>query len=166
MIIVIEFLFIVILIMIMATLVLDEKHRRKRSNNLVKLKNYWDGKNRRHVERYNVNLNVHYTINSALKISKSRDISTHGIGLMLEEKLEKRTPLSIEIKLKDQKQTIRAKGRVMWSKEAIEEEKYSPKRLFSTGIKFLRFNDPLQEKKLFDYIRSIEKEFSPNNGIS
>lgn len=160
MIILIETLIITVLVMIMVTLIVDESNHRKRSKHLVRLKGYWNGKNRRQVERYNVTLDVSYIINHNLRLSKSRDISTKGIGLVLEEKLVRKTPLSLDIKIDGLKEAIKAKGRVMWSSEAVEDEKYSPKRLFNTGIKFIRFDDPSHEKKLFDYIRSIEKDSS------
>ena len=157
MIIVIEILLITVLAMIMVTLVIDETNHRKRTKHLTKLKEYWDGKERRVVERHNVTLDVNYSINHTFKNSKTKDISTRGLGLILEEKFEKRTPLSVEIKIDGGKESIHAKASVMWSKEAVDEEKYSPKRLFETGIKFIRFVDTAHEKKLFDYIRSIEK---------
>ncbi len=157
MILIIEILLIIVLAMIMVTLVIDEVNHRKRARRLVKLKEYWDGKERRRIERYNVNLDVNYSINHKFKNSKSKDISTRGLGLILEEKLERRTPLTIEIKIDGMKELIKAKAAIVWSKEAIDEEKYSPKRLFETGIKFIRFVDTAHEKRLFDYIRSIEK---------
>lgn len=157
MIIVVELLLITILAMIMFTLVIDETSHRKRARHLVQLKEYWDGKERRVVERHNVTLDVSYSINHTFKNSKTKDISTRGLGLILEEKFEKRTPLSVEIKINGWKELIKAKTSVMWSKEAVEEEKYSSKRLFETGIKFIRFTDTSHEKRLFDYIRSIEK---------
>ena len=157
MIIVIEILLITILAMIMLTIIIDEANHRKRVKHMVKLKEYWDGKERRVVGRYNVTLDVNYSINHNFRNSKSKDISTRGLGLILEEKFERRTPLSVEIKIDDGKESVKAKASVMWSKEAVEEEKYSSKRLFETGIKFTRFADTAHEKRLFDYIRSLEK---------
>lgn len=158
MIIVIEILLITILVMIMFTVVIDESNHRKRAKHLVKLKEYWNGKERRLVERYDVILDVNYSINHNFKNSKSKDISTRGLGLILEEKLERQTPLSVEIKIDGGKESIKAKASVMWSKEAVDEEKYSSKRLFETGIKFIHFADTAHEKRLFDYIRSVEKK--------
>ena len=158
MIILVELLIILVLLMTIVTLVFDEINHRKRAKHLVKIKEYWNGSERRRVERYNATLDVSYSINHKLKNSKTKDISTHGLGLILEEKLERKTPLLIEIKIDGVKDPIKAKAHVMWSKEAIEDEKYSPKRLFLTGIKFSRFSDSPQEKKLFDYIRTLEKE--------
>ncbi|NQT21815.1 MAG: PilZ domain-containing protein [Candidatus Omnitrophica bacterium] len=158
MIILIEILLILILAMIMLTLIVDETNHKKRTKHLVKLKGYWDGKERRRVMRHNVNLDVRYSINHAFKNTTSRDISSHGVGLILEEKLERKTPLSVEIVINGNNEPIKAKARVMWAKEAFDEEKFTPKRLFHTGIKFVRFTNTLQEKKLFDYIRTLEKD--------
>ena len=157
MILIIELLVITILIMIMITLVIDETTIRKRAKHLVRLKRYWDGKERRRVSRHNVTLDVNYSINHAFKNTKTKDISTKGLGLLLEEKFEKKTPISLEIKIENTKEPIKAKARVMWSREAVEDEKYSPKRLFNTGLKFLRFTDPAHEKKLFEYVKTMEK---------
>jgi len=157
-IILIEILLIFILAMIMLTLITDESNHKKRTKHLVKLKDYWDGKERRRVVRHNVSLDVRYSINHAFKNSKASDISSHGLGLVIDEKFERKTPLSVEIVIGENKEPIKAKARVMWSKEAVEEEKHTAKRLFHTGIKFVRFKNASQEKILFDYIRFLEKD--------
>jgi len=157
----IEILLVVILGTILVTLAIDEKNHRKRRRHLVRLKTYWDGNNRRRVVRHNASLNVDYTINSHMRGSVSRDISTHGIGLVLDEKLKRKTRLILAIKMDGEyKGTLKARARVMWCLEAPAEESQDGKRLFYTGIKFIKFTDPKQEKRLFDYIRSIEKDAS------
>lgn len=160
MILIIEILIIVILIMIMMSIVIDEANRRKRIKHLHLLKGYWDGRERRAVARHKVVLDVNYIVNHGSKPTKTKDISTCGIGLVLEEKMKRKTLLSMEIKLDNEKDPIKVRGRVMWSKEAADEEKQDQKRLFNTGIKFIRFNDRTDEKRLFDYIRTIEKNAS------
>jgi len=158
MIILIEVLLIFLLAVITITLIIDERNNRQRAKRSITIKTYWDGRNRRRVMRHNTMLDVNYSVNSHFKPSKSRDISTHGIGLILEEKLERGTLLTIEIKVNVLKDAIRAKARVMWCREAVEYESEGSKRLFHTGIKFSRFTDTDQERKLFDYIRTIEKD--------
>lgn len=158
MIVLIEILLITILGLILVTLALDEKTHRRRSKHLVGLKGYWNGENRRRVIRHNTTLDVHYKVNHHKKISKSRNISTRGVGLVLDEKLERNTPLSVEIRVNGQASSISAKALVMWCKEVQDDKKVVAKRLFHTGIKFIRFTDAQQEKRLFDYIRTIEDE--------
>ncbi len=156
MILLIEILLIMILAMIMITLIVDERMHLKRMSHMVKLRSYWDGINRRSVMRHNVTLDVAYKLQNNVKVTRCRDISTHGIGLVLDEKLERRSILNLEIKVDAAKDPIKTKAKVMWCKEAFEDEKSGEKRQFHTGFKFLRFQDPRHEKVLFDYIRTIE----------
>lgn len=158
----IELLIISILVVIGVTLFLDEKKNRGRAKNLITIKSYWNGENRRRVIRHNAALDVNYSVNHHFKPSRSRDISTHGIGLILSEKLERGAAISLEIRVNGLRDPIKAKARVMWCGEAEEYKGKGPKRLFLTGIKFVRFSDSNQEKKLFDYIRSIEKDITDN----
>lgn len=153
-----------IVLMIILTLVVDEKSHRDRTRSLVRIRTYWNGENRRRVVRHNATIDVEYSINHHMKPSKSRDISTHGLGLILDEKLERRMALSLIIRIQHAGDPIKAKARVMWSQEADEDERDSPKRLFHTGIKFIRFADARHEKQLFDYIRSITKDTEDSYG--
>ena len=150
----IEGLIILICVMIFSTLIIDEKKNRKRGMRAVKLEGFWDGSDRRTVERLNITLEVKYFINERISISKSADISTKGIRLLLDEKIEKTTPLRLEIKIPDQSRLIRADGEVVWAKESIGDEKIAAKRLFNTGIKFSKFREDTDEKRLFDFIYS------------
>jgi len=156
----IEGLIIFICAMIFSTLVIDERKKRKRELRSIRLKGFWDGGDRRRDERLNAILEVKYSIgrNSVTsKTSTSRDISTRGIRLLLDEKIDKTTPLKLEIKLPVQSRLIRTSGEVVWSEEAIEDEKHSAKRLFNTGIKISRFREA-DEKRLFDFIRSLQSQ--------
>lgn len=162
MIIIFEVLLAGVLAMILVTLITDESKQRRRARRLVKLEEYWSGQERRRVERYSIILDIKYTVDRAFKESKTKDISKKGICLMLDEKLEERSPISIEIKIDSVKRPIRAKGRVIWSREAPDEKSGGQKRLFHTGVEFTRFIDPLNKKRLFDYIRSIEEKSHRN----
>ncbi|UCD55538.1 MAG: PilZ domain-containing protein [Candidatus Omnitrophota bacterium] len=151
----IESLIILICVMIFSTLIIDEKKHRRREMRAVKLKGFWDGSERRTVDRLNVTLEVKYSVNAKVVISKSADISTKGIRILLDEKIEKTTPLRLEIKIPNQNRIIKADGEVVWSEESIEDEKIAAKRLFNTGIKFSSFQNA-DEKKLFDFIYNIQ----------
>ena len=152
-----EILVVAVLALIAVTLVMDERSHMRRQKRIVKLKSYWDGVNRRSVVRHSVSLEVNYKVQDGVRLSRTRDISTHGIGLVLEEKYARRTIMDVEIKL-DDRGPLRARARVMWSRESVEDEEPGHKRLFHTGLKFIKFQSPGHEKKLFDYIRTIEKD--------
>ena len=150
---VIEILCVVILAMILSTVFFDERKNRKANLRPMKVKGYWEGDNRRSIGRFNVCLGVKYSTNGKFARVKSVDISTRGIRLLLDEKLEKGVPLRMEIKIPTKKETIKTTGEVAWSEESNEDKSGSSKRLFNTGIKFFRVqaND---EKKLFDFINN------------
>jgi len=147
----IEVLIGIILIMILAALFLDEKKNREHGMHAVRLKGYWDGGERRTVERFNIMLDVRYALNGKTIPTKSADISTKGIKVLMDERLECKTPIRIEIKLPQDQHFIKARGQVAWSSEAKEDEVNSAKRLFNTGIKFYTFQGN-GEKRLFDFI--------------
>ena len=150
----IEILIVCILAMTLSTVIFDERKSRKRSMRIIKLKGYWDGSERRSIDRMNVTLEVKYAVNGSTVGTKGVDISTKGIRLILDEKFEKNTPLRLEIRLPDQTRLIKASGDVVWANESLEDEKIAAKRLFNTGIQFSRFhaND---EKRLFDFIHGL-----------
>jgi c-di-GMP-binding flagellar brake protein YcgR len=158
----IEGLIIWICIMIFSTLILDEKKKRARQLRTIRLSGYWDGPERREDERLNATLEVKYLVSknrAAPKISQSKDISSKGIKLLLDEKIDKQTPLALEIKVPDQNRIIKASGEVVWAEEAIEDERRSAKRLFNTGIRISSFREA-DEKILFDFIRSLKAQKS------
>ncbi|OGW75789.1 MAG: hypothetical protein A2Z72_05235 [Omnitrophica bacterium RBG_13_46_9] len=150
----IEILCIFILIMILSVLIIDERKIRQASMHLAKLKGYWDGSERRNLDRMNISLEVRYFMNGLSAKAKSLDITTKGIRIVMDEKFEEGRPLRLEIKLPDNSHIIRANGEVVWSKESPEDEKDSPRRVFNTGIKFYKFQ-AADEKKLFDFIHNI-----------
>ncbi|MGB2705652.1 MAG: PilZ domain-containing protein [Candidatus Omnitrophota bacterium] len=153
----IELLIIVILVMIFSMLIVDDRRNRTRGMHLVKLKGYWDGAERRSVDRLNISLQVKYFENGTAQAVKSADISLGGIRLLLDEKIEKGTPLRVEIKLPDESSLIKARGKVVWAEESQEDEKTYLKRLFNTGIKFSKFQDS-DDRRLFDFIRNLQAQ--------
>ncbi len=156
----IETLIILICVMIFSTLIIDEKRKRKRELRSIKMKGFWEGGDRRKDERLNVILEVKYSIGQitvASKTSKTKDISTKGICLLLDEKIEKMTPLRLEIKVPDQNRLIKGMGEIVWADEAIEDGKHSAKRLFNTGIKISNFREA-DEKRFFDFIYSLKHQ--------
>ena len=150
----IEFLIIVILIMTFSILVIDERRARSRSLHPVKLKGYWRGKERRSVERMDVSLEVKYSINGKSNSGKSVDISTRGLRLLLDEKIETGSPIHLEIRIPGHKRLIRTGGEIVWTAESKKDSTDIGKRFFNTGIKFYKFHNH-DDKKLFDFIENI-----------
>jgi len=150
----IEVLIILILSMILSTLLIDERRNRQRDMHMVKLKGYWNGGERRSVDRLNISLQVKYYANGSTLATQSADISARGIRLLLDEKIEKGSPLRMEIKLPEDDRLIQASGEVVWAEESKEDEKNSVKRFFNTGIKFSGFQNSDNEK-LFDFIQNL-----------
>ncbi len=153
-IILIEALMVVVLIMILSTIFIDERKARLRSMRSITLAGYWDGGERRSITRLNITLEVKYFKNSHFGNVQSMDISAKGVRLLLDERLEKETPLRLEIRLPDQDQIVRSGGKVVWVEELVEKEKAAPKRLFNTGIEFFNFRDS-DNKRLFDFLHNI-----------
>ena len=151
----IEILCVLILAMILSTTLADEKIKRTKDLRPVKLRGYWEGDERRTAKRLDVSLEVKYYIDGKLANVKSVDVSTKGIRLILDEKLEEGVGLRLEIRVPKHTHIIKATGEIVWSKEAVEDEKGQVKRLFNTGIKFLKFNRG-DEAELFDFIHSFK----------
>ncbi|MBN2097804.1 MAG: PilZ domain-containing protein [Candidatus Omnitrophica bacterium] len=72
--------------------------------------------------------------------SLTKNISAGGLCLTTDEKLSTETPLQLELKLPDLKDTIRALGRVVWQKN-FESGGKEPKIYFDTGIEFTGISD-------------------------
>lgn len=150
----IQALIVIILAMTLSTVIADERKNRKRNMRSVKLKGFWSGAERRSVDRYNVSLLVKYYMNGTALDVKAKDISSRGIRLLLDEKIENGTSLRLEISLPGKDGVLKGRGKVVWVEEAKEDEATSPKRLFNTGIKFVWFRDS-DGKKLFDFIYGL-----------
>lgn len=151
----IEILCIFILAMIFSAAVIDERKKNIKNMRPIKMKGYWDGRERRNTDRLNIILEVKYYIDGKIAAIKSVDISAGGIRLLLDEKIERKTVLHLEMKLPNHEHIIKTTGEVVWSKESIEDEKGTAKRLFSTGVKFLKFHKD-DEKEFFDFIHSLK----------
>ena len=160
MILVIEILGVLMLATILLTLFLDERNGRLESMHKVKLKGYWEGPERRSVERFDITLDVRYFMDGGSAGTKSVDISTKGIRLLLDEKLEKGMPIKMEIKLPSQTDIIKVQGDIVWTEESPEDEKDSEKRMFNTGIKFTNLHSA-EEKKLFDFLHGKTQSTHP-----
>jgi len=150
-----EVLCILVLAMILSTAIIEEKGKRRKSLRPIKLEGYWNGRERRSAERLNVTLDVRYSIYGKTVKANSADLSTSGIRLILDEKIEKGSTLQMEIQLPGMNRSIKSNGEVAWSKESFEDEKNVPKRFFNTGIRFVRL-DKEDQKNLFDFMQNLK----------
>lgn len=158
----VETLCVIVLVMIFSTLLLDERRTRERGLALIRLKGYWDGDERRTTDRLNVTMEVRYHLNGKSATSKSMDISTKGIRILLDERIDKGTPTDVTMKIPGKNHLIKANGSIVWSNESKDESEDSGKRFFNTGIKFYSFHDS-GERNLFNFIHEMEK-IIPKNG--
>lgn len=154
----VEVLCVIVLVMIFSTLLLDERRNRERDLSLIKLKGYWDGDERRTTDRLNVTMEVRYHLNGRSAVSRSMDISTKGIRILLDERIDKGTPIAVTMKIPGRNHLIKASGSIVWSNESNDPSK----RFFNTGIKFYSFRDS-GERNLFNFIHEMEK-IVPKNG--
>jgi len=153
----------IVFLVIALTLILDEKKGQRLKRQLVEVKTLWAGKNRRKFVRYSSVLDVDYKVSNGVKskISKSRDISSHGIGLVLDQKLRKRTVLELNIKVQEVSEPIHAKAQVMWSVESdVKDLVNVDKRFFYTGIKFIGFRSNKHKQHLYNYLESCSEHVS------
>ncbi len=158
----VEVLCVIVLVMIFSTLLLDERRNRERDLSLIKLKGYWDGDERRTTDRLNVTMEVRYHLNGRSAVSRSMDISTKGIRILLDERIDKGTPIAVTMRIPGKNHLIQASGSIVWSSESKNESNDPNKRFFNTGIKFYSFRDS-GERNLFNFIHEMEK-IVPKNG--
>ena len=151
----IEALCIIILAITLSTLIWDEKLAHRRNMELVKLRGFWDGDERRSTDRLNISLEVHYKTTGRQVSSKSTDISEKGIRLVLDRRFETGTPLTMAIRIPDRDHIVKTTGSVVWVIKNVD-RKNPFKRLFNTGIKFHKFHDS-GEEKLFSFLQNFAK---------
>jgi hypothetical protein len=82
----------------------------------------------------------------------TENVGEGGIRTILEEKLNIRTPVEVELFLKDKDMPIISKGEVAWASE-IRPEGVRP-RLFDTGIKFSEISEHNKEA-IRNVVRSL-----------
>jgi c-di-GMP-binding flagellar brake protein YcgR len=82
-------------------------------------------KDKRNFERTSIVLSVHYFCSYTYKwgLAQTRDVSTIGVGLVIETELSPGFALEMWITIPNQDQFFYARGDVVWSKE-VEPHKY------------------------------------------
>ena len=108
-------------------------------------------KERRKFKRFDAYMNVQFrspeskTHESKNEISGlSKDLSRDGIKVSTDSPLQAGSLVDLEIRLPDESRPVRTTGKVMWSKQAEEENS------FESGVCFLLI-DPVDKFRVLDY---------------
>lgn len=155
----IQIILMAVLLLILITLYIDEKQKRQAKIPTGKLTHIWDGSERRRFVRISTNVPVRYSLPknpNDIKISKTKDISTGGICITINEKLIPRARLCLEIEPRESHGPILAKGEVAWVKENTEAMSKEGIRYFDIGIEFKDIL-PKDKERLFGFVKEFKK---------
>jgi len=145
---VIELLVLAILILILMTLFADEKRLKTAKSPTGKMTGYWDGPERRESVRIDIVLSIRYSIDKTPNQSRNsvtKNVSTGGILMQVEEKFTTPTLLILDIVLPNGEKPIAGKGEAVWVKELSDMDQRG-KRLFDAGIKFTSMSSGDKER--------------------
>lgn len=150
--------FIFIAVILFVIYILSSKEERKIKGKYApkgKLEEYWSGKERRRVERFEAMLDVKYKFLKSPKsklTTSSKDISEDGICILAYEILPKDSTVELEIAIPSVKEPVHAQGKVAWCEDAGQAD-VTGKRSFLTGIRFVAI-DNKDKTNLVNYITS------------
>lgn len=150
------FIFFAILLFVIYILSTKEEEKAKEKYKPKgKLEEYWSGKEKRRVERFEAMLDVKYKLLKSFKsklAANSKNISEDGICILAYEILPKNSTIDLEIVTPSEKEPIQARGNVAWCEDTGQvgpEEK----RTFLMGIKFIEI-DNRDKANLVNYINT------------
>lgn len=150
------FIFFVILLFVIYILSTREEGKAKEKYRPKgKIEEYWSGKNRRRVERFEAMLDVRYKLLKSTNLKSaitSKNISEDGICILAYEILPKDSTIDLVIAIPDKKESIQARGSVAWREDAGQVGT-DGKRTFLTGIKFIKI-DNKDKANLVNYINT------------
>lgn len=142
-------------------IILREEHLISRGKvPLGRLRRLWVKRERRRCPRYRVDFPIRYQRPPAEWVHQATtwDLSSTGVGLILLERLEPGTTLSMEVTLPKRPTPVSLLGRVVWIREVPARSKnLSNSRLFFAGIQFYSMDLQL-EAALNATLRSGEKK--------
>jgi c-di-GMP-binding flagellar brake protein YcgR len=131
------------------------EYRLKKTNSPDgRIKEYWEGAERRRTVRLEIPLSVKYTAlppHNHNSNSITRNISKGGIQMLIYEKLNVGDVISLKLNLDSQSQPISGRGEIAWLKDASPEAGATEKRSFIAGIKFIDLK-PKDEERLNSFI--------------
>ncbi len=121
-----------------------------------RLRRLWLQTENRRTPRYRVDWEIRYTrmgAEEAAARARTRDLSKTGVGLIVNEYLEKGSQIHLKLTLPGRKDPVAVDGQVAWTKEVPTQEKDpSQLRLFFVGIQFIGV-DPDMAKRLAEALR-------------
>ena len=149
----------VFLVLLSITLLMLWAHERIAAKKVIphaRIKEYWNGDERRAHTRFNKDLEVEYSVEKKplLKSSGTVNLSKGGIKLLLDEKLPKGVILDLKLLLPEKKRTVEIEAEVVWTNDADEKD-LSGKRFFHSGLKFIAIKEP-SGTHFSQYITHIE----------
>ena len=153
-----EILFILILIIILFVLVKEESKIKKSRIPRARIKEYWDGQERRQATRVGTNFTVKYTLSKKQNVilkAQTKDLSSSGMRLLINEKLDKGTLLSLEFDIPDTPVVVKAEGRVVWESGDFADRDEEGKRVFQAGVQFTQMSEN-DRNCLSDYVTKIK----------
>jgi len=155
-----ELIIIVILVIALLMLMIEEEKIKRGKIPKGAMEEYWKGMERRKAIRIDTSFIVRYTVEekpNAKLNCRTKDISSGGMGLLVNEKLKGGTMLLLEFLLPDGQILIKAEGKVAWSSGEFNERNELGKRIFHMGIEFINIK-PEDKEKLVFYIDKIAAE--------
>jgi len=156
----VEGIIILILAASLVILIIEETRIKKQKVPRGTVNEYWNGSERRQSQRINASLIVKYSIDrrpQAKLNGQTKDLSSGGLGLVVNEKLYEGTFLLLEFELPESKNIIYARAQVAWVKGDYTERNYTGKRIFQTGIQFLNIK-PEDKNRLDSYIEKNSQQ--------
>lgn len=153
----VEVLALAILLLTLLALFLHEKRLKTEKSASGKMTEYWNGGERRQSIRIAKILQTRYTVpkNTSSKMNSfSKNISSGGILLQVNEKLGRSAILVLEILLPDNEKPVNAEGEVVWVTEITTPDEEG-RRIFDTGVRFTSMQ-PKDKDRLEELLRNLK----------
>ena len=154
MILIAEIMIVAILLTALLMLIIEEERSKRKKVPKGSVEEYWKGAERRKSVRIDTSFIVRYTVNEKPNVKlncRTKDVSSGGMGLLVSERLNEGTVLSLEFLLPDGQVLVKTAGKVVWSSGEFDERNDLGKRVFHMGIEFMDIS-PDDRSKLVSYI--------------
>jgi hypothetical protein len=150
-----ELIFIVLLGIILFMVFSNDGFGLKKKFRAAKIRECWNGENRRLHPRFTQALELSYSIKKGADAKgKTVDISQGGAKIVLDEKIPPGAILKLKIVLPNPGKITEVSGEVVWTEDAKDIKESAGKRFFYSGIKFVRLTDSSSSKHLIDCLQS------------
>jgi len=148
-----EIILILILMLALIALLIEEKGIKKSHIPKGTVEECWDGQERRRAVRIDTSFTVTYNIEKKTLRGQTKNLSSSGMRLLVNEKLFENTILKLEFTLPQSNETIHAEGKVIWSHGGFSERDDAGRRIFHAGIQFVTIK-PKDLEKVISYIET------------